>query len=181
MRVGSILSALAAAALIACQGSAGGPASGDAVTIHGLSVVFPKGWQRLTPTSTMRAAQAAIPGDGGPGELVVFFFGTGQGGDAETNIARWIAQVDVAPGTAPQREALEHDGLRITVVDVTGTLRAGQMGMGPKEAQPSSRLLGAVVEGDGGPWFFKATGSDKTLAPQREAFVEMLKSLRLQH
>lgn len=36
------------------------------------------------------------------------------------------------------------------------------------------------VEGLGGPWFFKATGPDATVTPQREAFVTMLKSVRPQ-
>jgi hypothetical protein len=34
-----------------------------------------------------------------------------------------------------------------------------------------------VVEGPGGPWFFKATGSNKTMAPPRDAFLTMLKSM----
>ena len=45
--------------------------------------------------------------------------------------------------------------------------------------QPGSRLLGAVVEGEGGPWFFKATGPDATLAPQRLPFRGMLQRARL--
>jgi hypothetical protein len=36
-----------------------------------------------------------------------------------------------------------------------------------------------VIEGSGGPWFVKATGPDKTLAPQRDAFFSLLKSVRL--
>jgi hypothetical protein len=50
--------------------------------------------------------------------------------------------------------------------------------MGSSEAVPDARLLGAVVEGPGGPWFFKATGPDSTLGPQRDAFLAMLKSVR---
>jgi hypothetical protein len=52
------------------------------------------------------------------------------------------------------------------------------MSGGPAEAQPNSRLLGAVVEGPGGPWFFKATGPSATLGAQRDAFLAMLESLR---
>jgi hypothetical protein len=52
------------------------------------------------------------------------------------------------------------------------------MGMGSSSPQPGFRLLGAVVEGPGGPWFFKATGPDATLGPQKDAFVAMLKSVR---
>jgi hypothetical protein len=127
----------------------------------------------------MRAAQAVIDGPGGPAELAVFHFGAGQGGDIEANIQRWIAQIVPQPGTSPQRESFDGDGVRITWVDAEGTLQAGQMGMGPTTPQPNSRLLGAVVEGDGGPWFFKATGPDLTLAAQRLAFRGMLQRARV--
>ena len=40
------------------------------------------------------------------------------------------------------------------------------------------RLIGAVVEGDGGPWFFKLTGPDATLAAARGAYLEMLAGVR---
>lgn len=126
----------------------------------------------------MRLAQAAIPGPGGGAEMSVFHFGAGQGGDVDANLQRWVGQVDPDAGSEPQRETFESNGLRVTWVEVHGTLRPGQMGMGPATAQANSRLLGAVIEGDGGPWFFKATGPDAALAPQRDAFVGMLRSAR---
>ena len=149
------------------------------VQLPGLTVVLPDGWQQVPPSSTMRAAQATIPGAGGAGELTVFFFGTGQGGGAEANLQRWMQQIAPDPGSEAERTTFEGDGLRITCVDVHGTLQPGQMGMGPSEPQADSRLLGAVVEGEGGPWFFKATGPEKTLGPQRNAFLAMLHSARL--
>jgi hypothetical protein len=51
------------------------------------------------------------------------------------------------------------------------------MGSGPTTPQPDSRLIGAVVEGPGGPWFFKATGPSQTLADQRQGFRDMLMAL----
>jgi hypothetical protein len=124
----------------------------------------------------MRAAQAIIPGPGGPAEMAVFYFGAGQGGDVDANLQRWMSQVVPAPGEAPHHETFENGGLRISWVDVSGTLNPGQMGMGPSAAQPGSRLFGAVIEGDGGPWFFKVTGPQATLDPQRDAFVALLRS-----
>jgi hypothetical protein len=154
------------------------PKGGTSVELPRLTFVLPAGWQTVPPSSPMRVAQAAVTGPGGPAEMAVFHFGAGQGGDVEANLQRWIAQVELAAGSTPQRETFEANGLRVTWVDVQGTLKPGQMGMGPATAQPNSRLLGAVIEGDGGPWFFKATGADPTLGPQREAFVEMLRSAR---
>jgi hypothetical protein len=161
--------------LVACQGDSGADAS--RIAIGRLQVPLPSGWQQVPPASQMRLAQFSIPGAAGAAEMAVFHFGAGQGGDVEQNITRWIGQIETT--TAPQRAIIDEGGLRITIVDATGTLRAGQMGMGPATAQPGSRLLGAVIEGDGGPWFFKATGPDATLGPQRDAFVEMLQNTTL--
>jgi hypothetical protein len=171
------------ALLAGCTHSEGGstastPAGGDAVQLEHLTFVLPSGWKQVPPSSGMRVAQAVVTGPGGPAEMAVFNFGVGQGGNIEANIQRWVGQVELAPGTTPQREQFDANGLRVAMVDVKGTLKAGQMGMGPAQAQPDSRLLGAVVEGVGGPWFFKITGPDATLGPQRDAFVAMLHSMQ---
>jgi hypothetical protein len=163
--------------LAGCTG--GSSAGGTPLDVKGLHVVLPVGWRVVPPASSMRAAQAVIDGPGGPAELAVFHFGAGQGGDVEANIQRWLGQIVPQAGTTPQREVFEaFDDLRVTWVDADGTLQPGQMGMGPASLQAGARLLGAVVEGDGGPWFFKATGSDLTLAPQRLAFRGMLQRAR---
>jgi len=155
-----------------------GSGAGAAAQGAGLDFDLPAGWQSETPQTNMRMAQASIPGPGGAGQLAVFFFGPGGGGGVEDNLQRWIGQVEVAPSTQPERGTFEANGFRITWVDVKGTLLPSSMGMGPATEQPGSRLLGAVVEGEGGPWFFKATGPDATLASQRDTFFTMLRSVR---
>jgi len=180
MSMRSGLIALVATLLGGCAGG-GDPVNagpGTPLQVKGLEVTLPSGWTSVPPSSQMRAAQAVIEGPGGPAELTVFHFGAGQGGDVEANIQRWLGQIVPQPGTQPQRKNLEANGLRITWVDAEGTLQPGQMGMGPSSPQPGSRLLGAVVEGPGGPWFLKATGPDLTLAPQRLAFLGMLQRAR---
>jgi hypothetical protein len=152
-----------------------GPAAGNA----GIHFDLPSGWVSEAPKSNMRLAQATIPGPAGSGELAVFYFGAGRGGGVEANIERWIDQVEAPAGAPkPERGTLEAHGLRVSWVDVHGTLKPSSMGMGPSTSVPDARLFGAVIEGPGGPWFFKATGPDKTLAPQREAFFTMVKSVR---
>ena len=159
------------------RGSEGG--GGTPLEVKGLHVELPAGWTSVPPSSSMRAAQVAIAGPGGPAELAVFHFGAGQGGDVEANIQRWISQITPQAGTTPQREVFESNGLRITWIDAEGTLQGNPMGMGPATPLAAARLLGAVVEGDGGPWFFKATGPDLTLSGQRLAFRGMLQRARL--
>ena len=152
--------------------AAAAPAAGQAGAID---FELPAGWESQTPSSGMRSAQATIPGPGGPGDLAVFYFGPGQGGAVEANLERWVGQVE---GGSPKRESFESNGLNVTWIDVSGTLLPSGMGTGPSSPQPNSRLLAAVVEGPGGPWFFKATGPESTLGPQRDAFVQMLRSVR---
>ena len=144
----------------------------------GIDFDLPSGWLSEPPQSNMRLAQASFQGPGGPGQLAVFYFGPGGGGGVEANIERWVGQMEVAPGTTPTPETFESNGYKVTVIDVRGTLKPSTMGMGPSAPQPDSRLLGAVVEGPGGPWFFKATGPESTLGPQRDAFLAMLRSVR---
>jgi hypothetical protein len=150
--------------------AAGGAAAGS------IEMDLPKTWEKQPPSTGMRIAQAAIPGPGGPGEFAVFSFGPGHGGTVEANIERWVGQVETSDH--PKPETFEAGGMKVTWVDVKGTLKASQMGPAPSPSMNDARLYGAVVEGPGGPWFFKATGPDKTLAPQRDAFVAMLKSVR---
>ena len=138
----------------------------------------PASWQNEQPANNMRVAQAIIPGPGGPGNLVVFYFGPGGGGGVEANIQRWVDQMEVPAGNNPAPETFEANGYRVTWIDVPGTLKPSTMGTGPTTEQPNSRLLGAVVEGPGGPWFFKATGPDSTISAERDNFLTMLKSVK---
>ena len=137
---------------------------------------LPKSWESQPPSSSMRLSQAVIPGPGGPGDFAVFYFGPSGGGGVEANIDRWIGQMETTD--PPKPEIFESGGLKVTWVDVKGTLKPGQMGMSNTTAMSDARLYGAVVEGPGGPWFFKATGPDATLGPQRDAFVTILKNVR---
>jgi hypothetical protein len=153
------------------------PSAGDSSAEIDFDI--PAGWQSEPPTSDMRLAQASIPGPGGPGQLTVFYFGPGGGGDVDSNIQRWVGQMEPEQGAEPERQTFEtENGFRITWVDVTGTLLPSTMGTGPTTPQPNSRLLGAVAEGPGGPWFFKATGPKDTLAAERENFLAMLRSVQ---
>lgn len=162
--------------------SRGGTAPSAAPKAQGsgeIDFALPAGWQSETPSSSMRMAQASIPGPGGPGQLAVFHFGPGGGGGVQDNIQRWIGQMEPEAGAQPAIQELQTEhGFKVTWVEVVGTMLPSTMGMGPDTPQPNSRLLGAVVEGPGGPWFFKATGPKDTLAAEREDFLAMLRNAR---
>lgn len=158
---------------------AGAPAA--AAASGQLAFDLPDGWEEQPPANSMRLSQAAIPGSAGAGELAVFYFGPGGGGGTEANIQRWLNQVEPEPGSEPERETFESDGLTVHTVTARGTVTPSPMSMqgGTQEPQPGQMLLGAVVEGPGGPWFFKATGPAETMEPESEAFFEMVKNARL--
>lgn len=149
---------------------------GSPITAPGAIFTLPSDWISEQPSSSMRLAQARIPGATGEGQLTVFYFGAGGGGGLESNLSRWIGQVEVAPGNQPHRETFDSGDFRITWIEVQGTIKPSTMGTGPSEPQADSRMLAAVVEGPQGPWYFKATGPSATLEAQREAFLGMLRS-----
>jgi len=102
--------------------------------------------------------------------------GAGSGGDVEANLNRWAGQMEA--DAAPQRDGFVLGTWKVSWIEVAGTLKPSTMGGGSTQPQPGSILLGAVVEGEGGPWFFKATGPAATLDAQRESFMDLLKSGR---
>jgi hypothetical protein len=155
------------------------PAEG---TLSGAGIAFdlPASWEPQPPANTMRVGQAAIPGPGGAGELAVFFFGPGGGGGTEANLQRWVSQMEPAPGAEPERQTWQSGPLTIHLLALEGTVLPSSMGMGPSDPVPDSMLLAAVVEGPGGPWFFKATGPRETLRAEMPAFEGMLRGIRLE-
>lgn len=159
-----------------------GPQS-DATVDHqidapGASFTLPATWTPQPPSSSMRLAQATLPGAAGDGQVTVFYFGPGGGGGVDSNLERWQGQMDPDPGSTASRESFDVNGFRVTWIESKGTLKPSTMGTGPTEPQPGSRLFGAVVEGPQGPWFFKVTGPAETLDAQRDAFLELLRSVR---
>lgn len=140
----------------------------------------PKGWEVQQPSSTMRRAQYRVPGAAGPGECVVFYFGPGQGGDAQANAARWASQFRVAGGGDPvaamKTRQMNAGDVKVTLVEVAGTY-AGGMGGAEKQAD-GYMLLGAIAEGPDANWFFKFTGPAATVGAQRAAFERMVGSLK---
>jgi hypothetical protein len=154
-------------------------AEGQEFEARGAYFTLPSAWTSEAPSSSMRLAQALIPGSGGEAQLTVFHFGVGGGGGVESNLERWVGQMEVDAGTVPSRDTFSHGVFTTHWIDVQGTLKPSMMGTGPDTPQPGSRLLGGVVEGPGGPWFFKATGPADTLAEARDDFLGMLRSARV--
>lgn len=145
-------------------------------TLPGLKFQVPAEWAKKPGTTPMRLAEYTLPGPGGDAEMAVFRF-AGGGGDAASNIARWRSQFTRTDGT-PLGEAdakvqeMVRGPLKITLVDLAGTYVA-QVTPGAAERynDPDYRMLAAIVEGAGDPYFFKAVGSAKTMALWEQPFA----------
>ena len=145
----------------------------------GIQWKAPTTWKAM-PDRPMRAGTYSVPaaaGDSEAGELAVFFFGKGQGGDVESNIARWIKQFE-NPTTAPKRATQKINNLNVTTIEVAGTYLFSPSPMSPeKTPKPGFRMIAAVVEAPDGPVFFKFTAPAKTVAANEAAFQALLKSV----
>ncbi len=158
------------------------PPPGSGTGQSGLVWTTPDGWIAETPSSAMRRAQYRVPGPGGDGELVVFYFGPGQGGDAMSNAVRWANQFSQPDGRTPQEamktEQIQVGGIPVMLTEITGTYSGGMTMMGGASSELANHmLLGAIAEGGDANWFFKLTGPAATLEAQRGAFRSLIESL----
>jgi hypothetical protein len=162
----------------------GGGGGGSAVQPAGLRWTAPEGWRAVNPSSSMRVAEWALPkaeGDAEDATLVVFHF-PGTGGSVQANLDRWYSQFEQPDGRPSSEVARVStrtvDGMRVTITDVSGTFAGGGMMGGPPSApKPNHRMVAAIAETDGGPWFFKLTGPGATVERWRASFDQFVVSL----
>ena len=140
--------------------------------VAGHAFKVPSEWQPEKPASRMRKAQYKV----GEAELVVFYFGKGQGGTVEANVARWLAQFKeprekLGAKTSEQKIA----GAKITTVSAAGTYMSGPP-FGAKVAKAGYALRAAIIECEGGPVFIKMTGPSDAVAQASDAFDKLVRS-----
>ena len=170
----ALSAALAAAALAATQAKAAARTD----SAGGIQWTVPAKWTAGTG-SAMRVATYSVPGaKGSPaGECAVFFFGPGQGGSVDDNVARWAKQFEGAPAAATRATAVA--GVKVTRAEVQGTyLAPGGPMMQSTGKRPGYRLLGAIVEAPEGNVFFKLTGPAATVAAAEAPFEALVTSVR---
>ena len=142
----------------------------------------PAGWVEEERSSRMRVAQYKLPrteADTEDASLVLYYFGSGQGGTAAANVERWASQMQQADGTKAKitEESFTANGLKITAVDGAGTYVAETApGSGEYLNKPGFRLRAAVVETPNGSYYVKLVGPEKTVTHWNDAFVSYLKS-----
>lgn len=152
-------------------------AQSEQLVIQGFAAPVPAAWVRSQPASTMRVAQFALPPAGGAeaGELVAYFFPSGQGGPHQANIERWASQFVSADGkpVTPKVSTRKAGDTEVTLVELHGTYARG-VGMGPTgDAKPDQSLVTAMVETAIGRITLQMYGPSKTVAAQRDNFLKL--------
>jgi hypothetical protein len=115
---------------------------------------------------------------------VLFFFGTGRGGNLDLNLARWLSQFlgpDGQPVTKEQATIKKEKkgNLTVTRVDISGRYVAPKdIGSGEFYDNPGWRMALVVVETPNGPYFFRVVGPEATVNAQKEGLDAMVKSLK---
>jgi hypothetical protein len=158
--------------------------TGTAGTAAGIEWTIPTGWDK-GGEKPMRAATYTVGSGDALAECAVFFFGTGQGGDVEANISRWISQVKQPDGSESNATAVKGEVksacCTITTVEVAGTYLASSGPMMQTTAEkPGFVLLGGIVPGPQGNVFFKLTGPKATVDKVKADFLTMLRSVKKQ-
>jgi hypothetical protein len=150
----------------------------------GLRFSIPSEWVRVPAPSDMRAAQFRVPkagSDAEDAEAVLFFFGEGKGGGTQENLDRWYGQMTQADGKQSKDAGVVTiktvKGLKVTELDLPGTYKGMAAPGSPPAAKSGYRLLAAVVEGPGGPWFWRVVGPDATVKATKPAFDALLESV----
>ena len=161
--------------------------AGALVAVAALKFDPPAGWVSKTPSSTMRVAEFTLPKTGADTEdaaVIVYFFGSGQGGTVQANLDRWMTQMTQPDGRASKDVSKTTSfkttsGLAVTLLDIPGTYVAEvQPGSPERLNKPGFRLKAAVVETPGGPYFVRLIGPAATVAKWDAAFMAFLRSAR---
>jgi len=153
----------------------------DGHVFAGVHFPTPSDWQFMRPSSGMRVAEFAIPGEAGNAEAVVFAFGKGQGGGAEDNIARWVSQVKQPDGseTKPTIDKANVGSLTVYQVIADGTYAGAAMGGQPAAPAPNSRMHGLIVEGGPhGSVFMRVTGPKEVVAARETEIRRMAEGVQ---
>ena len=149
--------------------------------VGAIAFKVPGKFQLSQPKSSMRRAQLTAPGSAGPAELIVYFFGPQGAGSTKDNIDRWVGQFtnpDGSPVSDAKQTSSKVSGFNVTKVEVAGKFQSGMVPQGQQEAaQAGVRMLAAIVETNGGPYYIKFIGPTATVAEYGAAFDELIASI----
>jgi hypothetical protein len=161
---------------------------GTLVTFDGMQSQTPADWVEEASTSRFRLKQFRLQATGDDkenAELIIFFFGTGQGGSVEQNHQRWKGMFVPPEGRRIEDVAkVSHFKLGkvpVTMLDVHGTYLFRSRPFDPVSEtarRPNYRMLAAVIESEKGPYFVRLVGPAATVASYAKGFEDWLKGFK---
>jgi hypothetical protein len=162
---------------------------GTEVTLDdGMKSKTPSTWRFEKASNKLRVYQFKLPktgSDAEDAELVIFFFGKGQGGGTEENVKRWQSMFQPPKGMTIE-EATKVDKLKVgkvpvTYVDVHGTFLSKFPPFDPNAKvtrKENYRRLGVVFDSENGPYFITMTGPAATVEHHKKGFDDWLKNFK---
>ena len=149
--------------------------SADELAVGGYSFKFSEPLATKDTPSPMVKGVVVIPTvEGKAGlEAKFYYFGPGQGGGIDANVARWIGQFKGEPKVKKEESA--HGDRKVVILEAKGTYLDGRP-FGPKEPREGYALLGAIIEGGEAPVFVKLVGAEEEVEAAAAAFKALVLS-----
>lgn len=150
------------------------------IAFLGLETEVANSWTERQAASNMRLIQFDVEPEG-IAEVIVYYFGAGQGGSPQANIDRWRNQfrpVDGKPVEALVNTMQTNGDLAVTWVELSGDYARG-VGMGPVgEYRPDQMLIAAITETPHGNLYIQFHGDRERVMRHREEFTEFVMNIR---
>ena len=150
--------------------------NGGEVAFGSIRTTAPEQWIRKRPRSGFIEAEFTLPkasGDERNGRLTLSIAGS----TIEENVKRWRGQF----GGNPEKDSEEERdiaGVKVTVVDFSGTFNDQAGPFTPGVQREGYRMLAAIVPIGDALHFIKAYGPEKTIADNVDAFDAFLQGIR---
>lgn len=188
-----LAAAVVAAGLWSADPGAGQEKSGEkgkatVVKLGGVESRAPASWHEEKPTNSMRLYQfrlSPIDDDKDNAEVVVFYFGEGQGGSVADNLKRWKGSFVPPEGKTIDEVAkvqkMKVGDIPVTYLDIHGTYSFRFPPFSPNAKttlRPNFRMLGVIFEGKKGPYFIRMVGPEHTVAYYKKGFDDWLKGFK---
>ena len=128
----------------------------------------------------MRLAEYSIGSAAtGNAQVVVYFFGQGQGGAVAPNLARWKAQFSNPDGSPVEEIVMQETAgaFPITFAEYRGTYARGVGTGNTANAQPNQTLVAGIAETPRGTLFIQLFGPSAAVAASRADFLAFVKGL----
>ncbi len=135
----------------------------------------PADWKTVKPKMQMIEHEFNAPEVGEDSARITIMQATGS---IDANIDRWVAQFEGAKREDAKVEDKEVSGVKVHVVDITGTFvqkMGGPFAPGPTEKLENHRMLAAIIETkEEGKIFIKMTGPAATVEKLADGMKKMV-------